>query len=159
MPAITRRRFLERVGSLPALVHFGRTRRAPFSEWKREFFRQSSVGAALEAGQSLPAGIPGDPKSRLTKPPPRGRAPPGGGSTPLPGGGKGNFEARAVHEVMDVMKDHGIAVTFGLEPYATDRGYRFANDVLYLLTKYGERRGWDAFLILRNAAGGGRPGR
>jgi hypothetical protein len=69
MPAFTRRQFLERVGSLPALLHFGFTSRAPFSEWKREFFRQSSVGAALEAGQSLPAGIPGDPKSSLTIPP------------------------------------------------------------------------------------------
>ena len=218
MPAITRRMFLERAGSLPALLHFGPTSRAVFSEWKREFFRQSSVGAALEAGQSLPAGIPGDPKSSLTIPPlgerfpdlarhfvfeyypwyarepwrhwnEAGRRPPedlateyfpllgpydsrsrtvieqharwiadsGAGSISLSWWGNGKFEDRAVHQVMDVMKDHGIAVTFGLEPYATDRGYRFANDVLYLLTKYGERRGWDAFLILRNADGSESP--
>src|SRR3989304_2056034 len=58
---------------------------------------------------------------------------------------------------MDVMKAPASAFPFGLEPYATDRGYRFANDVLYLLTKYGERRGWDAFLILRNADGSESP--
>ncbi|HJS74253.1 MAG TPA: hypothetical protein VJ921_08210, partial [Vicinamibacteria bacterium] len=71
--------------------------------------------------------------------------------------GPGSFEDLLVHDVMDVMKDHGIAVTFGLEPYAFDRGHRFASDVLYLLTKYGERRGWDAFLILRNADGSETP--
>jgi hypothetical protein len=58
---------------------------------------------------------------------------------------------------MDVMRDHGIAVTFGLEPYVFDRGLRFASDVLYILTEYGERRGWDAFLILRNADGSETP--
>jgi hypothetical protein len=54
---------------------------------------------------------------------------------------------------MDVMKAHGIAVTFGLEPYAEDRASRFPEDVLYLLREYGEKRGWDAFLILQSPNG------
>jgi hypothetical protein len=81
----------------------------------------------------------------------------GVGSIALSWWGNGYFEDRSVNLIMDVMKGHGIAVTFGLEPYAVDRGHRFANDVLYLLTKYGERRGWDAFLILKNGDGSEGP--
>jgi hypothetical protein len=58
---------------------------------------------------------------------------------------------------MDVMKQHGIAVTFGLEPYDDQRGSRLANDVHYLLREYGEKRGWDSFLILRNEDGSEAP--
>ncbi len=54
---------------------------------------------------------------------------------------------------MDVMHDHGIKVTFAMEPYAADRGRRFAEDVLYLLREYGEKRDFDAFLLLRNEDG------
>jgi hypothetical protein len=71
--------------------------------------------------------------------------------------GPGSYEDGTVHDVMDVMKDYGLAVTFGLEPYADDRGHRFFDDVLYLLTEYGEKRGWDAFLILRNEDGSESP--
>ncbi|MGH9324026.1 MAG: hypothetical protein ACRD3V_29585, partial [Vicinamibacteria bacterium] len=81
----------------------------------------------------------------------------GVGSISISWWGNGNFEDRITHLVMDAMKDHGIAVTFGLEPYVNDRGYRLSTDVLYLLTKYGERRGWDAFLILKNADGSESP--
>jgi hypothetical protein len=77
----------------------------------------------------------------------------GAGAISISWWGRGSYEDAAVHLVMDVMRDHGIAVTFGLEPYADDRGYRFESDVLYLLREYGERRGWDAFLILRNEDG------
>lgn len=81
----------------------------------------------------------------------------GASSISLSWWGKESYEDRAVDDVMDVMKDHGIAVTFGLEPYADDRGFRFASDVLYLLNEYGEKRGWDAFLILRNHDGSESP--
>lgn len=81
----------------------------------------------------------------------------GAGAISLSWWGKGSYEDRTVHDVMDVMKDHGIAVTFGLEPYADDRGERLSEDVLYLLKEYGERRGWDAFLILRNEDGSEGP--
>ena len=58
---------------------------------------------------------------------------------------------------MDVMKDHDVKITFALEPYANDRGRRYANDILYLLSEYGEKRGWDAFLILKNQDGSEGP--
>lgn len=67
--------------------------------------------------------------------------------------GPGSFEDRAVHLLMDVMRDHDIKVTFHLEPYRQTRGQTYAADVLYLLQEYGEDRGWDAFLILRDADG------
>jgi hypothetical protein len=53
--------------------------------------------------------------------------------------------------VMDVMKDHGIQVTFHLEPYARDRALRLVDDIKYLLREYGERRRWDNFLLLERA--------
>ena len=81
----------------------------------------------------------------------------GAGAVSLSWWGRGSYEDRVVRDVMDVMKDHGLAVTFGLEPYADDRGHRFFDDVLYLLTEYGEKRGWDAFLILRNEDGSETP--
>jgi len=81
----------------------------------------------------------------------------GAGAVSLSWWGRGSYEDRVVHDVMDVMKDHGLAVTFGLEPYADDRGHRFFDDVLYLLTEYGEKRGWDALLILRNEDGSENP--
>jgi hypothetical protein len=77
----------------------------------------------------------------------------GAGAINLSWWGPDSYEDQAVHEVMDVMKDHGLKVTFHLEPYADDRGQRFVDDVLYLLREYGERRGWDALLILKNADG------
>jgi hypothetical protein len=58
---------------------------------------------------------------------------------------------------MDVFKDYDLKVTFGLEPYANDRGARFADDVFHLLREYGERRRFDAFLVLRNEDGKSGP--
>jgi hypothetical protein len=58
---------------------------------------------------------------------------------------------------MDVMRDHGVKVTFAMEPYADNRASRYADDLLYLLREYGEKRGWDALLILRNADGAEGP--
>ena len=81
----------------------------------------------------------------------------GAGAMAARGREPGNFEDLLVHDVMDVMKDHGIAVTFGLEPYVVDRGHHYASDILYLLTTYGERRGWDAFLVLKNPDGSETP--
>ena len=54
---------------------------------------------------------------------------------------------------MDVMAAHDIKVTFCLEPYRDDRGKVFAKDVRYLVREYGEKRGYDALLILKNADG------
>jgi len=77
----------------------------------------------------------------------------GVGSVNLSWWGPDSYEDRAAHGVMDVMRDHDLKVTFHLEPYAADRGRRLSGDVLYLLREYGERRGFDAFLLLRDPDG------
>ena len=78
----------------------------------------------------------------------------GAGAVNLSWWGPDSYEDRAVHAVMDVMRDHDLKVTFHLEPYAEDRGRRFADDVLYLIERYGERRGFDAMLLLQDPDGG-----
>jgi hypothetical protein len=78
----------------------------------------------------------------------------GAGAINISWWGPGSYEDRAVHGIMDVMRDHDIAVTFHLEPYTGTRGERFVDDVLYLLREYGDKRGWDAFLLLPSPAGG-----
>jgi glycosyl hydrolase family 99 len=78
----------------------------------------------------------------------------GAGAVNLSWWGPDSYEDRAVHTVMDVMRDHDLKVTFHLEPYAEDRGRRFAEDVLYLIETYGERRGFDALLLLQDPDGG-----
>lgn len=67
--------------------------------------------------------------------------------------GRDSFCDRAVPLLMDVMRAHDIRVTFHLEPYRDDRALNFVDDVLYLLREYGDRRGWDAFLLLSDASG------
>lgn len=67
--------------------------------------------------------------------------------------GPGSFEDRAVPLVMDVMRDHGVKVAFHLEPYTDRRALAYAEDILYLIREYGDRRGWDTMLVLRDAEG------
>jgi hypothetical protein len=67
--------------------------------------------------------------------------------------GRGTYEDRAVPLIMDVMHDHDIHVTFHLEPYETNRVVDYADDLLYLLREYGEKRRWDCFLLVENAEG------
>jgi hypothetical protein len=67
--------------------------------------------------------------------------------------GPDSFEDRLVPRLMDVMKDHDIKVTFHLEPYVPDHGRRFADDVLYLVREYGEKRAYDALLLLQGPGG------
>ncbi len=71
--------------------------------------------------------------------------------------GPGSSADRAVHLVMDVMRAHDIHVTFHIEPYRNDRSWRFAEDIRYILREYGEKRRWDAFLLLENADGAAGP--
>jgi hypothetical protein len=54
---------------------------------------------------------------------------------------------------MDVMADHDIHVTFGLEPYTDQHAQNYASDLRYLITEYGDRRRWDCFLLLRDEDG------
>ncbi len=77
----------------------------------------------------------------------------GAGAVNVSWWGQGSYEDQAVPLLMDVMRDHDLKVTFHLEPYTDDHGLRFTEDVLYLLRTYGEKRGWDAFLLLRDAHG------
>jgi hypothetical protein len=77
----------------------------------------------------------------------------GAGAVSLSWWGPDSYEDRAVHVIMDVMKDHGLKVAFHLEPYALNRGERWSSDVQYLLREYGERRRWDALLLLKDADG------
>ena len=67
--------------------------------------------------------------------------------------GPDSYEDRNVNLVMDVMKAHGLKVSFHMESYTADRGERFASDLTYLLREYGEKRRFDAFLLLRDADG------
>ncbi len=81
----------------------------------------------------------------------------GVGSIALSWWGRNSFEHRAAHAIMDVMKEHGVKVTFAMEPYADDRGRRFRDDINFLLREFGEKRGYDCLLILRNEDGSEGP--
>jgi len=74
----------------------------------------------------------------------------GVGAVNLSWWGRDSFEDRAVHGVMDAMRDHDVQVTFHLEPYE-HRAARLLDDVRYLVREYGDRRGWDALLLLEDA--------
>ena len=67
--------------------------------------------------------------------------------------GRGSHEDQAVPLLMDVMHDHGLKVTFHLEPYANTRARSYADDVLYLIREYGDKRRWDAQLVLADTDG------
>jgi hypothetical protein len=81
----------------------------------------------------------------------------GAGSINLSWWGPDSFEDRVTPLVMDVMRDHDVKVTFHLEPYAPDHGRRFAQNVLDLIERFGERRRFDAMLLLRDPDGGVGP--
>jgi hypothetical protein len=55
--------------------------------------------------------------------------------------------------LMDVMKDHDVHVAFYIEPYTDAHAEHYASDVLYLIKNYGDRRGWDNFLLLDHGDG------
>jgi hypothetical protein len=67
--------------------------------------------------------------------------------------GRDSFCDRAVPLLMDVMGAHDIHVAFHLEPYRDDRARFLVDDILYLVREYGDRRRWDAFLLLPDASG------
>ena len=67
--------------------------------------------------------------------------------------GRETWYDAAVPLIMDVFHAHDLKVAFALEPYRDDRGPSFASDVLYLLREYGEKRRYDALLLLRDADG------
>jgi glycosyl hydrolase family 99 len=77
----------------------------------------------------------------------------GVGAVNLSWWGRGSYEDESTHIVMDVMRAFDIKVTFHLEPYSGRRGVQYADDVLYLVREYGDRRRWDSMLLLRDADG------
>jgi hypothetical protein len=77
----------------------------------------------------------------------------GVGAVALSWWGRGSFADRATPLILDVLKAFDLKATFALEPYGDGRAGRYAADVLYLLTEYGEKRGWDVFLLPQNADG------
>lgn len=77
----------------------------------------------------------------------------GAGAVNLSWWGPDASSTKMIHRVMDVMAAHDIKVMFHLEPYAKNRGPRFAEDVLYLVREFGDKRRWDCFLRLRSADG------
>jgi hypothetical protein len=62
--------------------------------------------------------------------------------------GRGDYTDLVVPRILDVMRDHDIKATFHLEPYREDRARRYLDDIEYLIREYGERRRWDALLLL-----------
>ncbi len=77
----------------------------------------------------------------------------GAGAINISWWGRDSFEDRLVHRIMDVMGAHDIKVTFHLEPYSRSRSSHYADDVQYLIREYGDKRGWDSFLVLRDESG------
>src|SRR5439155_6643969 len=67
--------------------------------------------------------------------------------------GRGSEPDGLISNLMDVMRAHDIHVTFHIEPYADDRALRYASDIRYLITEYGDRRHWDCFLLLEHGDG------
>jgi hypothetical protein len=81
----------------------------------------------------------------------------GAGAIDVSWWGRDNYANETVPRLMDVMRDHGLKVTFHLEPYNNNRTDNFASDIMYLLTEYGDKRGWDCQLVLKNADGSEGP--
>src|SRR4051812_975601 len=76
----------------------------------------------------------------------------GAGAIDVSWWGRDSFENALVPVLMDVMSAHGIQVAFHLEPYSRGRAARYADDVEYLIRRYGDRRGWDCMLCWRTRA-------
>jgi hypothetical protein len=81
----------------------------------------------------------------------------GVGAVALSWWGRGSWQDQRVPLIMDVMRDYGIKVTFALEPYADDRALHYADDVMFLLREYGDKRRFDTFLLPENADGASGP--
>jgi hypothetical protein len=81
----------------------------------------------------------------------------GAGAVSVSWWGQGSYQDQIVPLLLDVLRDHGLRATFQLEPYTEAHGRRFAEDVLYLVREYGEKRGFDAFLLLGGPGGAETP--
>jgi hypothetical protein len=77
----------------------------------------------------------------------------GVGAVNLSWWGQGDPTDRRAPVIMDVMRDHDIRVTFHIEPYTANRAAAYPDDIQYLVREYGDRRGWDALLVLEHPDG------
>ena len=77
----------------------------------------------------------------------------GAGAINLSWWGRESAPDKVVHDLMDVMADYDIHVTFHIEPYGRRRAADLTRDVEYLIREFGDRRHWDNFLLLANADG------
>jgi len=76
----------------------------------------------------------------------------GAGAVNLSWWGKSSFPGQLAGKIMDVMAAHDIKVMFHIEPYR-GRNARYVDDITWLISEYGDKRGWDAMLLLRDARG------
>jgi hypothetical protein len=67
--------------------------------------------------------------------------------------GPGSDTDKLVPAFMDVMAAHDIKVTLHLEPYRDHHALYYAENIAYLIRRYGEQRRWDCFLLLQNEDG------
>jgi hypothetical protein len=67
--------------------------------------------------------------------------------------GQGSDVDKLVPALMDVMAAHDIKVAFHIEPYRDHHALYYAENVEYLIKRYGEARRWDCMLLLRNEDG------
>jgi len=76
----------------------------------------------------------------------------GAGAVNMSWWGRNSFPGQLANKVMDVMAAHDLKVMFHIEPYG-GRNDRYLEDITWLVTEYGDKRGWDAMLLLRDAHG------
>jgi hypothetical protein len=77
----------------------------------------------------------------------------GAGAIDVSWWGPDSNENKAVSLLMDVMAAHDIHVAFYVEPYHERHAETYADDLLYLIKNYGDRRHWDCFLLLEHGDG------
>jgi len=76
----------------------------------------------------------------------------GAGAINMSWWGPKSYPNQLAGQVMDVMAAHDIKVMFHIEPYR-GRNDNYVDDIAWLTNEYGDKRGWDAMLLLRDAQG------
>jgi hypothetical protein len=71
--------------------------------------------------------------------------------------GPGSDTDRLIPALMDVMAAHDLRVAFHLEPYRDHHALAYADDISYLIRRYGDARKWDCLLVLQHEGGASGP--
>src|SRR5262249_32575579 len=77
----------------------------------------------------------------------------GAGAIDVSWWGEAHSNTKIIPTLMDIMADHDVHVAFYIEPYTNRHPYTYADDVMYLIKTYGDRRHWDCFLLLDHGDG------